>query len=861
MYNNTKNKDLVLIPIRDLTKKAPDTNKIRAWNRQYNDSDSNSWSDLVNGKAPMTLEHALEHDPNGLYAVYPKGSGCVVIDVDVLKEGDSEKQKKIKSTRAFTIEEATGAFDELFNIKPFAVYKTTSGGIHLYYNCAPKVYDMLEKQRGMFRLRYKAGHIMAGDILMGNYAAVHIPIVEFAKSFRDNTLEFNESCAEFLLNHIKELEVRKKGTIENRGKGKRIRNVEATISDCLYTLGDNPAYVSERNTWNTIVYCACVAGSEYVNGDWQLNDDVRRSIEQWNKGCPEKVKEGEVDRIWAENKNFDVSYRNGCLNRLRKEAGIKPEGSRSGSLEITNELVDEAINLVKDHFRHVCVNPDTNCWRWYKYDSENTIWRRDDKKDGASVRKFIQAESDNEALRDNIMLPPGRSVLRCIEDCPDMESQLYEFNPNPHLLNMPGLNLYDTETDLFMPGTPEMLLTRSTSVAVNEEYLAQYLEQTGAGKGDNMQQLVWKYMMPANKDVQECIERCKALHLLEGHMLCGHSTRAFQLQLGGGANGKSTYNRILELVLGDYAGSVGQGAVVSGKNMLLNPNSIGDALIPLQGKMRSVIPEVKGTVSSMLKLLTGEDSVSASAKYLSVQTVKITSSFVMTANVLPELTEVEPYRDRVYVIPFEQKFGDNPNLNHAKEFCSEENMKQALRWLIIGHRKQKELGGQPKKPESWKIRTEEYLSGSDTAGGFVEEMIELDQDSVLTYGEIREAAECYYVDAGKLDKMRKLSNGEFSKVQARMRSDYAGKEEVKFTKRNVKGIRFVDALHDAGGKASAAFDDVRKNLDTIQEAVQKVDPDPQSFEKLIGVEPEAERAAQEAEGVDAGLLEAWAASI
>ena len=205
-------------------------------------------------------------------------------------------------------------------------------------------------------------------------------------------------------------------------------------------------------------------------------------------------------------------------------------------------------------------------------------------------------------------------------------------------------------------------------------------------------------------------------------MLCGHSTRAFQLQLGGGANGKSTYNRIIELVLGDYAGSVSQGAVVSGKNMQLNPNSFGDAFIPLQGKMRSIIPEVKGIISSTLKLMTGEDSVSASAKYLSVQTVQITSSFVMTANELPELTEVEPYRDRMYVIPFEQDFSKNPILNHAKEFCSEEqNRKQVLRWMIVGHRKQKEIGGQPQKPKSWEISTNDYLSGSDTAGGFVEE--------------------------------------------------------------------------------------------------------------------------------------------
>ena len=45
--NNTINKtrDMVLIPIVDLIKKAPDTNKIRKWNQQFNDVDSNSWSE------------------------------------------------------------------------------------------------------------------------------------------------------------------------------------------------------------------------------------------------------------------------------------------------------------------------------------------------------------------------------------------------------------------------------------------------------------------------------------------------------------------------------------------------------------------------------------------------------------------------------------------------------------------------------------------------------------------------------------------------------------------------------------------------------------------------------------------------
>ena len=836
---------MVLIPIVDLIDKVPDTNKIRAWNRQYNDNDSNSWSDLVGSKAPMMLTHALEHNPEGLYAVYPKGSGCIVVDVDVEKEGDSEEQKKLKSTRPFSIKEATFILEEAFKIKPFAVYKTTSGGVHLYYDCEPAVYDVL-KDRARFRIRYlQDNHIMAGDVLLGNYAAIHVPIVKFAKSFREDSISFDVGCAENLLKAQKEREERKKGSLEKKGKGKKIRNVESIIDECLYTFGDNPAYVSDYDTWNVIVYCSCVAGSEYVNGEWRLNETVRKSIEHWNKGCPEKFNEDDVPRIWAENKNFDVSYRNGCLNRLRKEAGIPiPEGGRSGSLEITNELIDEVVSLVKGRFRFVCINRDTNTWRWYAYDPENTIWRRDDSFFGTSVREYIQSESENDALRESIMLPKGRSVLRCIEERSVMQSHIHLFNPNPNLLNLPGPEVFDTVSNTFLIGSADMLLTGSTSVAVNEEYLAKTVD----GR-DDVEQFVWDIMMPANEDEEECAARCEALQLLEGHMLCGHSTRAFQLQLGSsGGNGKTSYNQITGNALGSYAGSVSHGAVV-GKNMQINPNTIGDTLIPLQGRMRSVILEAEGCISSVLKLLTGESSVSAPAKYQAVQDVKITTSIVLTANELPELSEVEPYRDRIFVVPFEQDFRNKPslNLNLVDEFSTDERQKQVLRWLINGRRKQKKMGGPPKKPESWEIRTEGYLSGSDTAGGFVSETIEYDQDSILTWGEVLESAEHYYVDAGKLNKMRSLSKAVIKKYKARIESRFAGMKGFKITKRRVHGIRIVDVFQDAGRKASIAFgvesEDVRESLDTIQEDVQKVEPETEcAYDEVVErVEPVVSR--------------------
>ena len=842
-------RDTVLIPVQNYPNKGPDTDRIRDWNQKYNDSDFTSWKVMIKGEAP-SLEHILEHGVQGEYAVYPKGSRCVVVDVDVPKAGDSDRKGERGSTRAFSIKEAEGMLEELFGIVPYAAYETRSGGIHLYYDCAPEVYPML-KDRETFSIRnHGDGAVMAGDILLGNYAIVHIPLEDFAQGFREDSIPFDVECAAKVLKareRRKERE-REKGNVERKGEGKKIRNVESSIQECLDAFGDNPAFVSKYDAWNTIVYCACVAGSEYVNGEWRLNETVRGSIEKWNQGCADKINEDDVPRIWGENQNFDVSYRNACLNGLRKEAGIStPKESRSAAEGITNELIDEAVALVEGRFRFVCINPDSNTWRWFAYEAENTIWRRDDSKDGTSVREYIQSVAENDALSESIMLPKGRGILRCVEERSVMQSHIQAFDPNPHLLNMPGQEVYDTESNRFLPGTPEMLLTRCTSVAVSEEYLMQSDDREG-----DWEKFVQEIMLPANKDIPECAARCEALQHLEGHMLCGHSTRAFQIQIGSGANGKSTYNRIIEKALGSYAGSVGQGPIVSGPNMQLNPNSIGDALIPLQGKMRSVIPEAKGGISSMLKLLTGESSVSASAKYQAVQDVQITTSIVLTCNELPELSEVEPYRDRVYVIPFEQEFRENPNQNLVKEFSTIERQRQVLRWIINGRKNKPE--GQPGKPESWKVSTEGYLSRSDTAGAFVSEMVELDRESVLTWGEIREEAERYYADAGKQNKMRGLSNAEFGKVRARIRSQFAGMKEAKFTKRNAQGIRIVDTVQGAARKSSRVFakqsEDVRESLDTVQEAVQKVDPDPQSFEELFGIETGAERAAQEAEELE-----------
>ena len=111
---------------------------------------------------------------------------------------------------------------------------------------------------------------MAGDILTGNYAAVHVSIEDFAKEIREDSISFDVGCAEIYLEAKKERKERKKGSLEKGGKGKKIKNVESIIDDCLYTFGDNPAYVSDYDVWNRIVYWSCIAGSEYVNGQWQI---------------------------------------------------------------------------------------------------------------------------------------------------------------------------------------------------------------------------------------------------------------------------------------------------------------------------------------------------------------------------------------------------------------------------------------------------------------------------------------------------------------------------------------------------------------------------------------------------------------
>ena len=79
--------------------------------------------------------------------------------------------------------------------------------------------------------------------------------------------------------------------------------------------------------------------------------------------------------------------------------------------------------------------------------------------------------------------------------------------------------------------------------------------------------------------------------------------------------------------------------------------------------------------------------------------------------------------------------------------------------------------------------------------------------------------------------MRKLSNGEFKKIRARIQSRFAGMKDVKIQKINVKGIRIVDALHDAGRTASIAFDEPTDDvLGTEPESVPMVEPEAECTE-------------------------------
>lgn len=228
-----------------------------------------------------------------------------------------------------------------------------------------------------------------------------------------------------------------------------------------------------------------------------------------------------------------------------------------------------------------------------------------------------------------------------------------------------------------------------------------------------------------NEIMQGDTAKIKYLQKMSGRFLTGDtSEEEFYIFFGATTrNGKSTITEILLYLLGDYA------TTISPESLAIKANKDSRTASPdiakLAGTRLVVASEPPRRMlfdSSLVKTLTGRDTVSARFLHENEFQFKPKFKLILNSNYLPVISDKTVFSsNRVKVVPFERHFTEKEQNKHLKEQLQQE-IDGILNWCIQGLQLYRKEGLEP--PTAVQIATHEYSEDSDKVGKFISECLE-----------------------------------------------------------------------------------------------------------------------------------------
>ena len=251
---------------------------------------------------------------------------------------------------------------------------------------------------------------------------------------------------------------------------------------------------------------------------------------------------------------------------------------------------------------------------------------------------------------------------------------------------------------------------------------------------------------------------------------------------GSGANGKSTFLRVLSAVLGNYAWNMPFTTIE-----LRQRASIPNDLAALQGRRFVTASETNDGVrlnESRIKTLTGSDTVTARRLYGEHFEFQPTAKFWLAVNHKPTVhDDSHGFWRRLRLIPFTQTF-DGAACDGELEGTLLAEAPGILNWAIAGCLAWQAHGLDP-APEIVLAATNEYQADSDPLRDFLEECCEVDSDVEVSASAIYEAY-VRWCDRQKLSRDDRMSRKQFgSRLSERFERRHAMKGRI------YRGLRIV----------------------------------------------------------------------
>jgi len=347
----------------------------------------------------------------------------------------------------------------------------------------------------------------------------------------------------------------------------------------------------------------------------------------------------------------------GTVYRLYRDGELytgKPAISKQTALK--NYPLDEVgnasrlINKYGDLIRYPNSNDDYNVKKWLIYNGKG--WRNNS--DG-SVERLALATI-------NSIVNEGHEIHSKTE----LKNHIKRFRKASHVMNILLVASWDeairirgndADEDPMLIGTLNGVVDLETGEIIQNSKEYFITKRVNASFDKEAKCPNWDRFL--NRITGEDQDMIKYLNLLTSYFLTGE-TNEHKLFIvhGSGANGKTTWVKCIQNILGEYASQVPVESLSYTKS-----NAIDDNLARAKGSRLTVTSEIKkGTKLNepLIKQLTGGDRIVARAMHKGSLEYEPTSKFIMVANDPPEITGSDPaMARRVLIIPFNQVIHSN----------------------------------------------------------------------------------------------------------------------------------------------------------------------------------------------------------
>lgn len=306
-----------------------------------------------------------------------------------------------------------------------------------------------------------------------------------------------------------------------------------------------------------------------------------------------------------------------------------------------------------------------------------------------------------------------------------------------------------------------------------------------------------------NEIMQGDIAKIKYLQKMSGRFLTGDvSEEEFYIFFGATTrNGKSTITEILLFLLGDYA------TTISPESLAIKTNKDSRTASPdiakLAGTRLVVASEPPRRMlfdSSLVKTLTGRDTISARFLHENEFQFKPKFKLILNSNYLPVISDKTVFSsNRVKVVPFERHFTEKEQNKHLKEQLQKE-IDGILNWCIEGLQLYRKEGLEP--PVAVQNATYEYSEDSDKVGKFISECL-VKSDQNLAAKDVYEKYSQWCNDCGLgIDGRTSF----YEELKTKNLLSKTGTVTGKTVKNVMKGYSFVDeTFHPIEGDLDTPF--------------------------------------------------------